>query len=232
MAGYLILPDGREIEARDKLVLGRVASADVVVEDSKASRRHAILRVEGSVTEIEDLDSSNGTLLNGKKVHRRALRDGDEIRIGTWAIRFREAGGARAAESVGEELTFDDEAEAFPPSPAARPVASPREPERPAAAPPPTVETLEFLDEVVQVRQAPAPPRSGATVPPRRGAPGKPGAQGGRDRGVLQFHKRPDRAGVLGDDLRQMSGWQRLALWLVAAAFALAAGYLAMQLAL
>lgn len=241
MVGYLILPDGHQVEARDGLVLGRVASSDVVVRDTKASRRHAILRVEGSVVEIEDLESSNGTLLNGKKVQRRTLRHGDQIKIGEWSIDYREgaapapgaaprsaAAAAPAASPGADELTFDDEAEPksepvrHPPPPRAAP---PPVPASPSAAPsaPGSSDTLEFLDEVVKVRTS--------TQPERRPSTAKPQAQGGRDRGVLQFHKQADRRGVIVEDMEQMSGLKRFLLWAVALAVALAMGYLAMQMA-
>ena len=42
------------------------------------------------MTEIEDLSSSNGTMLNGRRVSRRVLRDGDELRIGTSVVIFRD----------------------------------------------------------------------------------------------------------------------------------------------
>jgi len=238
MVGYLILPGGREVEVRDGLVLGRIHSADVVVDDSKASRRHAVLHLAGTVAEIEDLGSSNGTLLNGKKVQRRTLRDGDRIQIGAWAIAYREGAASAKAEpaEAGAELTFDDEdaaprapapsvpplAHAAPPRAAAQNVAA-------AAAPPrrqEPAETVEFLDEVVQVRTPPP-----AAAPARRTSAAPPTASGGRDRGVLQFHKRSDRRGVLAEDMNQMGSFKRALLWLLAFAAALAMGYLAMQLA-
>ena len=66
------------------------ASAAVRIKDTKASRQHARLISQGGVVEIEDLDSSNGTLLNGKPVQKRMLRHGDVIKIGTTEIRFDE----------------------------------------------------------------------------------------------------------------------------------------------
>lgn len=90
MSGYLELADGALVGVRDGLVLGRVAACDVVVADTKASRRHARLIAESGVVEIEDMNSSNGTLLNGKPVDRRMLRDGDRIEIGKTVIVYRE----------------------------------------------------------------------------------------------------------------------------------------------
>ncbi|MCK5943399.1 MAG: FHA domain-containing protein [Planctomycetes bacterium] len=117
MSGYLELADGGLIGVRDGLTLGRVAACDVVVDDTKASRRHARMIVEGGVVEIEDLQSSNGTLLNGKPVERRMLRDGDQIKIGKTVIVYREGelpgrskAGAPAAGAVqddGDDLFAD-----------------------------------------------------------------------------------------------------------------------------
>ncbi|MEZ6037144.1 MAG: FHA domain-containing protein [Planctomycetota bacterium] len=123
MSGYLQLPDGSFLGVRDGLVIGRVVGCDVVIDDKKASRRHARLVVDVGVVEVEDLQSSNGTLLNGSPVTRRMLRDGDEIRIGKTAIVYREgqvpgmanahgahaaAGPARPAERAADLLGGDD----------------------------------------------------------------------------------------------------------------------------
>jgi hypothetical protein len=59
----------------DGFVIGRVAGCDLVIDDTKASRRHARLVVDAGVVEVEDLESSNGTLLNEKPVTRRVLRE-------------------------------------------------------------------------------------------------------------------------------------------------------------
>ena len=119
MSGYLELPDGARIVVRDGLVLGRVAACDVVVDDSKASRRHARLIAEAGVVEIEDMKSSNGTLLNGKPVDRRMIRDGDEVRIGRTVIIYREGplpGGNPGTSSSGgpaSSAIFDDDDDLF-----------------------------------------------------------------------------------------------------------------------
>ena len=234
MTGFLLLTDGRQVAVRDGLTLGRVAACDVVIDDTKASRRHATLHVDGAVVEIEDLDSSNGTLLNGKAVKRRVLREGDVIQIGATAITFREQAKSAAA-PVEDELTFDEPEPAAPPvreSP--RPVATPPAPARPASpgtppAPPPApkpppVETLEFLDEVVQVRAQPVRPDA-ASAKGRLGA----AAPARRERGVLQFHKREGGGGLLADDLQQMGTGKRFLLLLLALAVAGALGYLVMR---
>ena len=119
MSGYLELPDGACILVRDGLVLGRVAACDVVVDDSKASRRHARLIAESGVVEIEDMKSSNGTLLNGKPVDRRMIRDGDEVRIGKTVIVYREgslpggSSGTSGNQGAASSAVFDDDDDLF-----------------------------------------------------------------------------------------------------------------------
>ncbi|MGA9033781.1 MAG: FHA domain-containing protein, partial [Sulfuricaulis sp.] len=63
-----------------ELLIGRAPEANVCIPDKRVSMRHArvIVSPEGAVL-VEDLGSTNGTYVNGEKVMRRALRDGDDI---------------------------------------------------------------------------------------------------------------------------------------------------------
>ena len=78
-----------------KVVLGRSKDCDVQVEDANVSRRHAELRREGGAWWLVDLDSTNGTELNGKRVKRSKLDDGDTITLGATDLVFgkRKVGG-------------------------------------------------------------------------------------------------------------------------------------------
>ena len=79
---------------RNEVILGRALEADVRVNDSKVSRRHArILTVsnsENGTTQyiLNDLNSRNGTLLNGQKASKEILTHGDKITIGENILRF------------------------------------------------------------------------------------------------------------------------------------------------
>jgi diguanylate cyclase (GGDEF)-like protein len=69
-----------------EMVLGRSSSAEVVLLDDGVSRRHArILQVGGDIL-LEDLNSSNGTHVNGEPITVHTLRDGDTIRLGSTTI--------------------------------------------------------------------------------------------------------------------------------------------------
>src|SRR5439155_5020258 len=62
--------------------VGRSPEADVVVADASLSRRHARFRVVDGDVLLEDLASTNGTLVNGEPVHEAVVRTGDELLLG------------------------------------------------------------------------------------------------------------------------------------------------------
>ncbi|HVN81524.1 MAG TPA: adenylate/guanylate cyclase domain-containing protein [Terriglobia bacterium] len=61
---------------------------DLVLNDHKVSRRHAILRQSGHSFLLSDLKSGNGTLVNGKRITERLLSDGDVVTIGDFLLTF------------------------------------------------------------------------------------------------------------------------------------------------
>ena len=80
---------GRKHEVSSpSVVLGRSREADLRVADVNVSRRHAELRQEGASYWIVDLGSTNGVEVNGKRVDRTRLRDGDRITIGATEVVF------------------------------------------------------------------------------------------------------------------------------------------------
>jgi len=92
----LTLPGGDRVPLLGaRVVIGRMKSCGICLEDKNASREHAALTNEGSGWVLEDLDSTNGTLLNGETVYRAHLRDGDVITVGISEMVFHEAGSAR-----------------------------------------------------------------------------------------------------------------------------------------
>ena len=71
-----------------ELIIGRAADVDMVLVEDMVSRKHArIVRADGALV-IEDLDSTNGTFVNGEKVRRTELREGDRILIGTSILKL------------------------------------------------------------------------------------------------------------------------------------------------
>jgi hypothetical protein len=76
-----------EIDKR-RVVIGRSKECDVQLSDPNASRRHAELRQEGAAYWIVDLDSTNGTEVNGRRLKRAKLSSGDKIMIGSTELVF------------------------------------------------------------------------------------------------------------------------------------------------
>src|SRR5271169_2639755 len=88
-AASIVLADGeRVVLGSDPLTIGRLPESGVVVSDPNASRRHAEIRWTGNEVLLVDLNSTNGTRVNGAPVHERVLVDGDQIVIGTTVLRF------------------------------------------------------------------------------------------------------------------------------------------------
>jgi hypothetical protein len=81
-------PKERISVTRTPVVIGRMSSCDVVLADSNVSRRHAELRREGDEWIIEDLGSTNGTLVDGKLAKQHSLSGGETLSFGTSGLRF------------------------------------------------------------------------------------------------------------------------------------------------
>lgn len=77
-----------EYDIEKLLVIGRSAEADISLGDKYVSYNHAKILSEGKDFYLEDLESTNGTLLNEKKVKRAKLKDGDTITIGKNSYKF------------------------------------------------------------------------------------------------------------------------------------------------
>jgi serine phosphatase RsbU (regulator of sigma subunit) len=81
-------PDGRRVPVGASLVVGRGSACDLVIRDLAASRRHLEIVRTGGGYLCRDLDSSNGTRVNGEKITSCELESGDVIRIGTTSMNF------------------------------------------------------------------------------------------------------------------------------------------------
>ncbi|ODS95929.1 MAG: hypothetical protein ABS56_14605 [Lautropia sp. SCN 69-89] len=73
---------------KECLTIGRRPYNDIALDDLTVSGEHALLRTRGTESVVHDLDSRNGTLVNGMPVDRRVLCDGDVIDIGIYRLRY------------------------------------------------------------------------------------------------------------------------------------------------
>jgi FHA domain len=74
--------------ATAELLVGRHHGCDVMLEEPTVSRRHARLVFRDGEWVLQDLESTNGTLLNGARVGRCALRPGDHLTLGYARLRI------------------------------------------------------------------------------------------------------------------------------------------------
>jgi NADH dehydrogenase len=88
---YLVRSDGAELllEA-DELHLGRASDNHIVVNDREVSRRHSVLKREGSNYVLEDLGTANGTYVNNQRIQRQILVSGNVIRLGQTVFTYRQ----------------------------------------------------------------------------------------------------------------------------------------------
>jgi hypothetical protein len=86
----LLVHDGRRlIVGPSGVTIGRSRQCDIVVDDANVSRKHAEVRPRGGSWVLTDLGSTNGSVLNGRRIdHAEVLNSGDEIEIGKSVIAF------------------------------------------------------------------------------------------------------------------------------------------------
>ena len=108
--GEFPLPDSGEV------VIGRSSELDMVLVEDMVSRRHAKISVEGGDIFLEDLGSTNGSFVNGEKITRTKLAEGDRILIGTSII--------KVVTSDGSASVVDAQAQMNAAASSARPAAA------------------------------------------------------------------------------------------------------------
>ena len=101
---------GRRIalEGRD-VVIGRAASNDLQLDNDSVSRTHAIISRTSQGFVLRDQDSTNGSFVNDQPVRERALKDGDQIRIGRAMLKFLTSDNVEAQyhEEIYRLMTLD-----------------------------------------------------------------------------------------------------------------------------
>jgi len=75
--------------AQVSLSLGRSRDCDITLEDHTISSHHATLSLEGKLIKLRDENSSNGMKVNGKRLSETAIKSGDEIHLGSFALLFK-----------------------------------------------------------------------------------------------------------------------------------------------
>ncbi|GLS15499.1 MULTISPECIES: FHA domain-containing protein [Hydrogenophaga] len=73
---------------KDRTTLGRRPYNDIVIDNLAVSGEHAVLQMSGADVFLEDLNSTNGTYVNGKAIKKQQLQNGDTVEIGKYKIKF------------------------------------------------------------------------------------------------------------------------------------------------
>ncbi len=87
---YLLVEDAAHALAADVTHLGRGMTADLRLDDHTVSARHAIVVARADRVRILDDRSTNGTVVNGRRVEQADLHDGDVVVLGRVVLTYRE----------------------------------------------------------------------------------------------------------------------------------------------
>ncbi len=107
---------------KDRTSLGRRPYNDIVIDNLAVSGEHAVLQMTGNEVYLEDLNSTNGTYVNGKAVKKLLLQNSDTVEIGKYKIKY-----VNEAAPAGFEKTMIIKAGSaglVPPAPTGSPAAS------------------------------------------------------------------------------------------------------------
>jgi pSer/pThr/pTyr-binding forkhead associated (FHA) protein len=108
------LDGGPDIPAgREPIVVGRHARCDVRLRSPRVSRRHCCLTAVDGVVIVRDLGSTNGTLINGRRVEAGRLRPGDELSIANLRYRLAPCPPGRASPADSRPGMTNDDAPPF-----------------------------------------------------------------------------------------------------------------------
>ncbi len=83
------VPEKRYEIKRTIVAIGSSDDNDIILKDKAVSRHHAKIRIEGKKHFIYDLASTNGTRVNGRKITKKWIKEGDTIEVGHIRMTFR-----------------------------------------------------------------------------------------------------------------------------------------------
>jgi pSer/pThr/pTyr-binding forkhead associated (FHA) protein len=92
----------------ERILIGRSQDCNIRLDDRQASRRHAVIEKTKDGFLIMDLDSKNGTFLNGKRIGREYVRKADQITIGETKITVEYVSIEPAPDTKAETVPFED----------------------------------------------------------------------------------------------------------------------------
>ena len=189
MAKLILSVDGQVLKehqlTKERTLIGRKAHNDIQIDNLAVSGEHAAIITILNDSFIEDLGSTNGTMVNGKPVKKHFLQNNDVVEIGKHKLKyFNDAPTAATAADFEKTMIIRNPAKAAPPPPKPAPEASdtqtnlkPLAAEQTATKPP----EAKPAPEAAAVNTSPPEPKPMAPPPPPPPppAPPKPAAQPG-----------------------------------------------------
>lgn len=82
-------PSQEDSQDTTSIVIGRSSRCDVSVQNRRVSRKHCMLRCKDNVFFLKDLESKNGTYIDGEEIQESRLNPGQAFKIGGWSVRVR-----------------------------------------------------------------------------------------------------------------------------------------------
>jgi len=117
MARIILMADGAILQemalSKERITIGRRPGNDIVIDHLAISGQHAAITTIGSDSFLEDLGSTNGTLVNGQPVKKHFLQDGDVIELAKYRIKYQaqvqlqRASGVAGTGGAANTLTQD-----------------------------------------------------------------------------------------------------------------------------
>jgi pSer/pThr/pTyr-binding forkhead associated (FHA) protein len=111
MAKLVLTLDGAMLGEQDLdkelVTIGRRPNNDVHIDNLAVSGSHAVVRTIGNDSFLEDLDSTNGTMVNGKPIKKHILQHGDLIELGKYQIRYVNEAAVNAGAVGGVSADFE-----------------------------------------------------------------------------------------------------------------------------
>src|SRR5271165_1165975 len=91
-----------------QILIGRSSDLDMVLVEDMVSRKHARIQTQGEQIWIEDLGSTNGTFVNGEKIKRARLKEGDRVLIGTSILKVISSDASAAKDGVDAKRELEN----------------------------------------------------------------------------------------------------------------------------
>jgi len=92
-----------DLEGKEQVSVGRGPDNDVVIDDVSMSGSHALVRNVDGEWQLQDLESTNGTFVNGDQISETALPDGAQLMFGSVGARYHAPGADAGSEEAGVE---------------------------------------------------------------------------------------------------------------------------------